>query len=424
MTNFKLKSEDKEIIKKANIQGKIKDIIYFVNADEKYGLIINKVAGLYAIRLIKYESKSESKSKKPWDAVIDELQNHFRDQFDNTSVRIVIKAVKRFPDLMGFYLTKDQAYLEAEKIKGNTELINKCIYEVETYEDEIENNILLIGTTGSGKSTLANVISNTNKFDESSGSISKTSHFQTIEFEWNNIKYRVVDTVGIGDTNLSKDEVFYRMGEAIHSMKKGIKQVFVVIRVRFTNEAVEPFDYAKKIFKKIDEHITIIRTEFEDFENNEACEQDKSDLKNSNSKIAGIINNHKIIYANNPPASQRRMEDNKRDRESSRRIIMSHLESCQGNYKMENWDNVCVRINDLMNAKKWGAKNKYMQKLNKLIVSEVDKQLGEKLNESIRQIMTPDGAEAEFTVGVNNPVWGDAKVQMKFKNLEKCCSIL
>ncbi|CAG8832467.1 39785_t:CDS:1, partial [Gigaspora margarita] len=421
MSRFSLKSEDKEIVKKANIQGKIKDIIYFDHDNQTYALIINKIEGLYAIRLIKYVKKDESKCKKSYDAVLDELQNHFRktvqrdqkDQLDNTSVRIVIKAVKRFPDLTGFYSTKEQARSEAEEIKGNTELINKCIYEVETYEDEIENNILLIGTTGSGKSALANVISKTDKCDESGSSVSKTINFQTIDFEWNNIKYRVVDTVGIGDTNLSKDEVFYKMGEAIHSMKKGIKQVFVVIRVRFTDEAVEPFDYAKKIFKNIDEHITIVRTDFEDFEDNDACEQDKNDLKNANSKIAGIINKHKIIYVNNPRESKRRMSDNKRDRESSRKIIMSHLESCQGNYKMENWDNVCVRINDLMNAKKWGAKNKYkfinMRKLDKKIASEVDKQIGKQLNEAITEIMTSGGAEAEFTVGVNNPVWGDAK---------------
>ncbi|CAG8693670.1 11190_t:CDS:2 [Dentiscutata erythropus] len=361
MTNFKQTNEDKEIVKKANIQGKIKNIIYFDKYDQKYALIINKVAGLYAIRLVKYESKKLSIAQK--------------EQLDNAPEKIKIRAVKRFPDLMGFYQSKEEAYGEAVKIEGDTELINQCIHEIETYEDETENNILLIGTTGSGKSTLANVISNTSECNESGGSVSKTLHFQIINFEWNNIKYRVVDTVGIGDTNLSKEEVLYKMGEAIHSMKNGIKQVFVVIRGRFTNEAIEPFDFAQKIFKNSAEHITIIRTGFEDFEDVETCEKDKSELMTSNSKISRILNKCKIIHVNNPPESKRRLVDNKKDRESSRGIIMAHLESCQ----------------------------------DKMIASEVDKQIGEQLNESIRQIMQSEGAEGEFIASVNNPVWGDAK---------------
>ncbi|CAG8828359.1 15964_t:CDS:1, partial [Racocetra persica] len=74
---------------------------------------------------------------------------------------------------------------------------------------------------------------------------------------------------------------------------------------------------------------------------------------------------------------------------------MSYLESCQGNYKMENWDNVCVRINDLMNAKKWGDMNKFEKAANRMkkeIISEMDKQIGNQLNQSIRQIIQEESA--------------------------------
>ncbi|CAG8698034.1 7369_t:CDS:1, partial [Racocetra fulgida] len=364
MTNFVQTIKDKEIVKKANIRGKIKGIIYFDQSNQKYVLIINKVSDLYAIRLIKYEI--------------------------GITLEITINAVKRYPNLMEFYSTKEDAYEEVKEIQENPELINQCIYEIETYEDETENNILLIGVAGSGKSTLANVISNTNNCDESEGSVSKSQHFKIIDFEWNETKYRVVDTVGTGDINLTRNEVLYKMGEAIHLMKKGIKQIFVVIKSRFTNEAIEPFDYIQKIFKNVDQHITIIRTGFENFEDMEACEKDKNDLRNSNKKLASIVNQYNIIYVNNPPESKRRQV-----REKSRRIIMSYLESCQGNYKMENWDNVCVRINDLMNAKKWGDKNKFEKAANRMkkeIISEMDKQVGNQLNQSIRQIIQEESA--------------------------------
>src|ERR1051325_4451564 len=120
----------------------------------------------------------------------------------------MIRAVKRFPNLMEFYSTKEKAFEEAEKIKGDQDLIDKCIYEIETQEDDVENNIFLIGRTGNGKSTLANVLINKNDsfeevFKESARGISKTKDFQTSEFELEGTKYRVVDTIGVGDTKLS-----------------------------------------------------------------------------------------------------------------------------------------------------------------------------------------------------------------------------
>ncbi|CAG8453681.1 14407_t:CDS:1 [Racocetra fulgida] len=405
MTKFKQASKDKEIVKKANIQGKIKGIIYFDENDQNYALIINKVAGLYAIRLIKYE-------------------------IDNTleKVRVNVRAVKRFPNLMEFYTNKEDAFKEAENIQENPELINKCIYEIETHDDETENNILLIGVAGSGKSTLANVISDTNKFYECDKWVGGTQQFKTIDFEWNGTKYRVVDTVGTGDTNLTRGEVLYKMGEAIHSMKKGIKRIFVVIRSRLTNEAMEPFSYIQQIFKKVDQHITIIRTGFEDFEDIEACEKDTNEIRNANNTMASILNKYNIIYVNNPPESKRRLENNREDREKSRKIIMSYLESCKENYKMENWDNVCVRINDLMNAKKWGERNnreKIVNKLREEIISVVDEQIGEQLNRSLIEIIEKEReAVGEVKARVTGSFLGNIEIEMKLKNLKNCCSIL
>ncbi|CAG8492571.1 4285_t:CDS:1 [Cetraspora pellucida] len=398
MSRFKKTSKDKEIVKKANIQGKVKEIGYFDANNQQFALIINKVAGLYAIRLIKYE-------------------------IDNTSEKVIInvRAVKRFPNLMEFYPNKEEAYTNFKEIQVKPELISQCINEIETHDDETENNILLIGVTGSGKSTLANVISNTDEFNESDKWIGGTQQFKTMDFEWNGTKYRVVDTVGTGDTNLSKDEVLYKMGEAIHSMKKGIRRIFVLIGSRLNNDTVEPFNYIQKIFKNVDQHITIIRTGFKDFQDKKACEQDKSDIEKTNNKMATILKRYNIIYVNNPP-------NNKQDRENSRKIIMSHLESCGENYKMDNWDNVCVRINDLMIAKKWGEENNNKntaKKLRKEIISIVNEQIGEQISQSLNEMIQKEReAVGEVRVNVQGTFFGDAEVEMKLKNLKNCCSIL
>ncbi|CAG8692979.1 9065_t:CDS:2, partial [Scutellospora calospora] len=56
-----------------------------------------------------------------------------------------------------------------------------------------------------------------------------------------------------------------------------------------------------------------------------------------------------------PSTDERRQKMNEEDRKESRKILLKYLDSCQGNYKMECWDTICVRINDFMNARKeWG----------------------------------------------------------------------
>jgi len=173
MTKFKPTKKDREIIEASNIRGTVKEITYFDKNDKKYAIVINRIVNriiinktskaenlvdhckLYAIRLINHEDN------------------------ENT---LEIKAVKRFPDLIGFYSTKEDAKEAAKEIQENQELIDQCKYEFETQEDE-RRNILLIGRTGSGKSTLANVISGINSFGESAFLNSETKKFQSQDFE-------------------------------------------------------------------------------------------------------------------------------------------------------------------------------------------------------------------------------------------------
>jgi predicted GTPase len=73
-------------------------------------------------------------------------------------------------------------------------------------------NILLIGRTGGGKSTLANVLSSTSKFGVSHESVSETKDVQVEKIEiqiseTEKVTYRIVDTIGLGDTNLTPQAV-------------------------------------------------------------------------------------------------------------------------------------------------------------------------------------------------------------------------
>ncbi|RIA89984.1 P-loop containing nucleoside triphosphate hydrolase protein [Glomus cerebriforme] len=423
MGKFKPTELQKEIVKKANIQGKIKNIINFSDESKNYSIIINRITRfpcLYAIRLVHYEEYLN-------DSSVAFERSKYRYFFPSKDVPDVkINAVKRFPDLIGFYQTNEQVNREVENIKGNKELINQCIYEVETQEDEVEN-ILLIGRTGSGKSTLANVLTNTDKFTVSAGFNSKTRKFKSEVFEVSDqeetkkkIKYRVIDTIGVGDTELSRKKIVLNLAEAIYIMKKGIKRVLMVVGTRLTKEEIDSFRLARRIFgEEIFEYTTVVRSNYKNFRDMEG-KSDDNDREILRKKIGFTDIPIDIIYVNNPPLDndERRRVFDKEDRKSSREVLLRYLKSdkCQKTYKLENWDTTCVRINDYMNAKMWKEDNEDTKGglLSKNELKEIT-------NEVVEEMKHIKLNEAEFQISVGIPMFGNIQTAAKFKN---CCSII
>ncbi|CAG8834655.1 14873_t:CDS:2 [Gigaspora margarita] len=328
MGQFKPSEKEKEIISEANIQGNIENIIHFPTSERKnYIIIINEVTNLYAIRLINYEVEDE---------------------------KVKIIAVKRFPDLLGFYQTKEEANSKVEEIKTRQD-VSQCKYEIETQEDDIEN-ILIIGRTGSGKSTLANAISNTDVFAE------------------------VVDTVGVRDTKLSTEKVLLKLVEAIHSIKGG------------KTEEIEAFEILTAFFgEKVLQYTTILRSKFYDFSDSEKCEIDREDLKKSleeNIKVFDIVSS-----------------------------IKEYLDTCNGNYKMERWDVTCVRINDFINAKIKLGEFKDGGLLDKFLVKKELGDLKREIIEEIKLHLEKQQCnEIEFEVKIEIPCITKVEVAAKLNN--------
>jgi len=146
-------------------------------------------------------------------------------------------------------------------------------------------NILLIGRTGSGKSTLANVLMGTDKFVESAKSISVTKNVEEgiVEIDLSEdgsekIKYRVIDTIGIGDTKLTPIGVLTRLAEIADRVKKeGLNQVLFITRGRFSKEEIETYDLLSSVIfdKEVIKYTTIVRVGFPEFEDLDVCDEDR-----------------------------------------------------------------------------------------------------------------------------------------------------
>ena len=234
--------------------------------------------------------------------------------------------------------------------------------------------IILIGSTGKGKSTLANVLVNKNNvFEESDGSTSETREIQSDKFQEDKVTYHVIDTVGLSDTKISREEVLDKIAEAVYLARDGISQVFFVIDGRFDAKEMANYDLLRTIIfdEEVVKHTTIIRTRFKNFRNQEECQKDLKSLQQESDLLKEIIKScqERVIHVDNPslnllPADndnqekrkkrEAKIEKGKKDRSDSRKILLESLQTSiqEDYYQPPKLKNLSTDLAEIIEEKK------------------------------------------------------------------------
>ncbi|KLL04731.1 MAG: hypothetical protein MRERV_13c028 [Mycoplasmataceae bacterium RV_VA103A] len=228
--------------------------------------------------------------------------------------------------------------IELELIE-QTNRVSRLLRPEKNDEREEIKNILLIGKTGNGKSTLANILVNRESrgkkfvevFKESEYSVSETKRASFASFEGaKDIKYKIFDTVGIGDTKFTFSEVIREMAKAVHMANGKFNQVFFVSRGRLTTEELDTFDLLRTVIfdEKIKDCTTVVKNGFTQFDRNEETKKDyEKMLGEGNRRISDLLSlSRKFIHVDAPK--------DENIRKKTRDVLITELEKCSGkNYE-------------------------------------------------------------------------------------------
>jgi GTPase SAR1 family protein len=239
-------------------------------------------------------------------------------------------------------------------------VVDRSDLDIKRKKENIKN-ILIVGRTGGGKSTLANVLTNSDDFKESAYAVSETKLFRKKEFKGNINHFRVVDTIGAGDTRLDLKDVLYKIADGVYAMPEGISQILYIVDGRFTKEEINTFNMIKNSILEINlfGYVTLVRTKFDNFRSKEECKIDKDKMLKESNTIAEIVEScNGVIHVDNPPTNIEAIDDggddddpnvqisvNKSVRKKSRKILLDYLEGVDPikedkPFKLKTWDNL------------------------------------------------------------------------------------
>ena len=118
------------------------------------------------------------------------------------------------------------------------------------------------------------------------------------------LKIKIIDTIGMGCTNLMEEEVLVKLARLMYHIQNGVHQVLFCSGGRFAYEEVDAFKMLVSVLlsPEVMQYTSIVRTRFRKFDCLEKTAEDLNSAKNENAENMWIFSNvRKVVWVDNNP---------------------------------------------------------------------------------------------------------------------------